>query len=116
MREQRGSVRAHVCEGDFFDIGTPDDYVRTARVFAAREQRGNHGVRATVHSTADVRETILWDDVVVEGGAYVDRCVVTDGVVVPAGTTWKGSLLRRANGDLAPRERRVGDLAVAPLA
>jgi hypothetical protein len=41
--------------------------------------------------------------------------VVTDGVQVPADTAWMGVTMRRAEGDLAPDERRVADLAIAPL-
>jgi hypothetical protein len=40
--------------------------------------------------------------------------MVTDGVRVPADTSWHGVTMRKA-GDLAPGERRVGDLAVGPL-
>ena len=116
MREHRGSVRAHVCEGTFFDIGTPADYVRTAHVFASREGRGNQAAGAVVDATADVRDSVLWDDVVVEADVRLERCVVADGVVVPAGTSWTSSLLRCANGELAPGEQRVGALAVAALA
>jgi hypothetical protein len=41
--------------------------------------------------------------------------VVTDDVVVPAGSAWSRSLIRRADGDLSSSERLVGELAVTPL-
>ncbi len=114
MRKASGLVQAHVCEGEFFDIGTPDDYLRTSLTLSKREAHGNgDGTRTRVDPTADVRESILWDDVSVGADARLERCVVTDGVAVPAGSTWTRSTLRRAEGDLAPGERRVGDLAVA---
>ncbi len=37
---------------------------------------------------------MLWDDVVVEDGALLKECVVADGVVVPADTSWHGVTLR----------------------
>ena len=114
-RSARGSVRAHICEGEFFDIGTAGDYMRTARVLSAREQRPNSGAGIRVDSTADVRESILWDNVTVHSGARLEQCIVTDDVVVPAGSTWRQSALRRADGTLHDREERIGDLAVAPL-
>lgn len=111
-----GSVRAHICEGEFFDIGTPDDYLRTSLTLSAREgHRDGYGTRVRIEPTADVHESILWDDVRVGAGARLERCVVTDGVAVPAGTTWRACSLRRANGELAPGERREGDLAVAAI-
>ncbi len=116
MREAPGLVRAHVCEGEFFDIGTPADYLRTSLTFSGREGRADAcGARARVDATAVVHESVLWDDVSVGAGARLERCVVTDGVEVPAGTTWTGCSLRRAGGEASPGERRVGDLAVAPL-
>jgi mannose-1-phosphate guanylyltransferase len=114
-RAQRGAVRAHICEGEFFDVGTPGDYVRTALTFAAREQRSNVTPTARVDPGAEVRDSILWDNVIVEPGARLDRCVVADDVVVPAGSEWTRSLIRRANGELSPSERLAGNLAVAPL-
>jgi hypothetical protein len=68
-----------------------------------------------VDPTADVRESNLWEEVSVGAGARLERCVVTDGVAVPAGTTWTRCTLRRAGGDLAPGERLAGDLAVSPI-
>lgn len=116
MREAPGLVRAHVCEGEFFDVGTPDDYLRTSLTLSARGERADgHGTRIRVDPTAHVHESILWDDVTVGAEARLERCVVTDGVAVPAGTTWAGCSLRRADGEPAPGERIVGDLAVAPL-
>jgi NDP-sugar pyrophosphorylase family protein len=111
-----GTVRGHVCDAEFFDIGTPDDYLRTSLLFAEREPHALlHGARTIVHATAQVEQSILWDDVVVEGGSMVRGSVVADGVRVPADTSWIGVTLRRANGALAPGEQRVGDLAIASV-
>ena len=114
-----GSVQGHICEGEFFDIGTPDDYLRTSLTLTVRDGRTggqSHGARVRIDPTADVRESILWDDVTVGADARLERCVVTDGVAVPAGTAWTRCTLRRAAGDLAPGERLAGDLAVMPIA
>lgn len=114
--EVPGSVRVHICEGEFFDIGTPDDYLRTSLALAARDGRPDgHGARVRIDRTAHVHESILWDDVIVGADARLERCVVTDGVAIPAGTVWSTCSVRRAAGELSPGERREGDLAVAPL-
>jgi NDP-sugar pyrophosphorylase family protein len=112
-----GSVRAHVCTAGFLDIGTPDDYLRTSLLVAGRE--GNaplHGARTTVDATAHIEESVLWDDVEVGAGSLVRQCIVMDGTRVPAETSWIGVTLRTASAQLAPGERRIGDLAVASLA
>jgi mannose-1-phosphate guanylyltransferase len=111
-----GSVRAHACAAEFFDIGTPDDYLRTSLLLATREGRGALlGARADVDSSATVADSVLWDDVVVEAGSMLRHCVVADGARVPADTSWVGVSLRRATGELAPGERQVGALAVASI-
>jgi ADP-glucose pyrophosphorylase len=62
-----------------------------------------------------VERSILWDDVVIGEGAFLRECVVADGVRVPADTSWHGVTIRRAEGPLVPGERRIDDLAIAPL-
>ena len=117
INAQPGSVRAHVCSASFLDIGTPDDYLRTSLLVASRERHASlRGARTRVDPTARVEDSVLWDDVEVGAGATLRQCVVTDGAHVPADTSWIGVTLRRANGERAPGERRIGDLAIASLA
>ena len=99
-----GSIRAHVSESEFFDIGTPADYFETCVRLAEREGHTlPHGC-------------ILWDDVVIEKGARVHRCILTDGVRVGAGANLSDVIVRRAEGPLEPSERLDGALALAPIA
>jgi hypothetical protein len=51
----------------------------------------------------------------VEDGAMLRECVVTDGVRVPADTSWHGVTMRVASGELAPGERRIDGLAIGSL-
>jgi len=123
MAARHGAVRAHVSDAEFMDIGTPADYLQTSRLLANRDaaERGlplprwEQGDRSTIHQSARVEDSILWDDVEVGEGAMLRECVVTDGIRVPGETSWIGVTIRRAEGDLAPLERRVGDLAIGPL-
>lgn len=111
-----GSVRVHMCTAEFFDIGTPDDYLRTSLVLARREDGATlHGLRTRIDATARVEDSILWDDVDVGAGSTLRACIVTDGVRVPADTSWSRVSLRSAAGELAPGERHIGELAVASL-
>ena len=104
MRARPGSVRAHVCEAAFLDIGTAADYIETSLTLARREGHEPEG------------GNIVWDDVRIEPGARLRRCVVTDGVRIPAGADWENMTVRLAAGELEPFERREGSLAVAPIA
>lgn len=116
IAERPGSVRAFRCSASFLDIGTPSDYLETSLDIHAREKNASlAGARVQIARTARVEQSILWDDVVVEEGVLLKSCVVTDGVRVPADTAWHGVTLRRADGELAPGERKIGDLAVCSL-
>jgi len=116
ISDQPGSVRAHVCAAECLDIGTPDDYLRTSLLVARRESGAvPRGARTRVDPTARVEDSVLWDDVDVGAGSMLRSCIVTDGARVPGDTSWTGVTLRQAIGELAPGERRIGDLAVASL-
>ena len=78
-----------------------------------RARRTGAGTR--VDATARVEDSVLWDDVEVGAGAMLRECIVTDGARVPEDTSWIGVTLRRADGQLAPGERRIGDLAIASI-
>jgi NDP-sugar pyrophosphorylase family protein len=111
-----GAVRAYRCEAEFFDIGTPSDYLSTSLHFSAREPGSPMaGARSCIDPSARVQQSVLWDDVVVEAGALLRECVVTDGVRVPGDTSWHGVSLRVAHGDLVPGEREYEGLAIAAL-
>ena len=109
-----GSIRTFETTAEFFDIGTPADYLDTSLRIAEREGRDTVA-RSGVDASARIERSILWDDVVVEAGAMLRECIVTDGVRVPADTSWHGVTIRVADGELGPGERRVEDLAIASL-
>lgn len=111
-----GSVRAFRADAEYLDIGTPADYLDSSLRIAEREgTAATVGRRARIAEDARIERSILWDDVVVEAGAMLKECVVADGVRVPADTSWHGVTLRHAAGELAPGERRVGNLAISSL-
>jgi NDP-sugar pyrophosphorylase family protein len=116
IQSRPGTIRAFHASAEFFDIGTPADYLATSLLLAEREAIGlDMGARHDVSSTARVERSILWDDVVVGDGAMLKECVVTDGVHVPADTSWHGVTIRTSSGELAPGERRINGLAIASL-
>jgi NDP-sugar pyrophosphorylase family protein len=114
VAERPGAVRAFRTQAEFFDIGTPSDYLDTSLRLATRE--GTDTVaHAEISPTARVERSVLWDDVTIEDGAMLRECVVTDGVRVPADTSWHGVTIRIASGELASSERRIDGLAIASL-
>jgi len=82
-----GSIRAFVCETEFWDVGTVDDYWRMSDAFARAEGRGDvlYGRDGVIDPSARIRHSILWDDVEVGAGAIVEDAVVTDGARIAPG-------------------------------
>lgn len=102
-----GSVRALITAAEFFDIGTPEDYLTTS-LLLERSPRASF-------AHARVEESVVWDDVEVGDGAELHRCVVTDGVRLAEGSSWRNVTIRVAAGDLIEGEQLINGLAVAEL-
>ena len=103
-----GRVRTFATAAEFFDIGTPADYLSTCLHF---EPRGS-GIR---DFGTRLDQCILWDDVEVGSDAYLRRCIGTDGVRIPAGSSWEYKTIRVARGELMESERLIGELAIGPI-
>jgi NDP-sugar pyrophosphorylase family protein len=89
-----GAIRIFKAGPEFFDIGSPRDYLDTARTIAGREGRPlDRGDGCVVAPTAQLDHTVLWDRVTVGAGARLSHCVVADDVVVPPGSAYEFSSL-----------------------
>ena len=95
MEREPDAVRGFVCDASFWDVGTVADYWSTAWQFiaAAGDERRAFGQRVVVDPDARVTRSILWDDVHVPRGAFLDECLVTDGVRLPADARYSRMLL-----------------------
>jgi NDP-sugar pyrophosphorylase family protein len=113
---RRGSVRAFVCNASFRDIGTPDDYLRTSIAIAAEEgERLASGQRSSVHPSARLSRTAVWDDVVVGPEASLTECILGDGVSIPAGASYARCAIVRTTRAPKPDERIEGELLIRAL-
>ena len=103
---RNGSLRVFHTAKQFFDIGSPREYLQTALTLARLESRPvDRGRDCVVAADAIVRNTVLWDRVTVGAGAHLNHCVVADDVTVPAGA-------RHADCSLVMRGR---EMIVAPF-
>ena len=93
------AVRVVPSSAEFFDIGSPRDYLETAITIAGREGRPlDRGLDCVVAGDARLTNTILWDRVRIGAGAELADCIVADGVSVPAGARYsQSSLVMRDN-------------------
>lgn len=101
IADQPGAIRGFVCDAAFWDVGTVSDYWSTSWSFVHAEGGADVtcGRRARIDPTSRVSRSILWDDVEVSSNCVLDECVLTDGVSVPAGATYRRTILLRAPDD-----------------
>lgn len=88
------AVRVFHSKASYFDIGSPRDYLDTARAIARQEERPiDRGRDCTIAPDATLTDTILWDRVQIGAGARLSECIVADDVVVPGGAEFSRSTL-----------------------
>lgn len=103
VRTAPGAIRAWRTQGQFIDIGSLRDYLEANLAVASAEgtDLSAPGTRSRVAAGAIVTGSVIWDDVDVGAGAVLERCVVTDGVHVPANGRFSDSaLLTAPAGDI----------------
>ena len=116
IRERSGSVRAFICDAPFQDIGTPADYLATSLALARSEESRLVAPDASIHASAIVLRTAVWDDVVVGPGAQLTDCVVGDGARIPAGARFARKAIVPADGrQTREDETIVGNLLIRDI-
>jgi NDP-sugar pyrophosphorylase family protein len=116
-------IAAHVAEGAWFELSTLQRYLDIS--LALLNQRGLSlytGRAVSIDREADVRESILWDDAIVERAARVRRAILGDGVRIRAGEELEDAVVVRAAlvagvtpPAKAPKGCIKGDNFVVPL-
>lgn len=112
------TIHAHAVTTRFHDIGTPRDYLATSLAIAEQEGLGALpvGEGSTVHPTASVIRTEVWDHVEVAEECRVIDCVLADGVRLPRRCRLERQVVVAESGRARTAfQRRMGDLLVAPL-
>lgn len=95
------AIRVFRTGAEFFDIGSPRDYLDTVITLAAREGRPlDRGRECVVAPDATITNSILWDRVVVGAGAHLTNCIVGDDVAVPAAAKYSHSSLVMRDNEL----------------
>jgi NDP-sugar pyrophosphorylase family protein len=90
-------IVAHVAEGMWYELSTLQRYLDIS--LALLRQRGRDvyaGVNPSIDKQAEVRESVLWDNVTVERGSQVRRAILGDGVRVLAGERIEDAVMVRA--------------------
>ncbi len=101
VKENPGHVRAFLCASDFWDIGTPADYLDACLSIGKVEGDVVQIGRASViEPSARVAESVIWDGASVGAGAVLERCIVADGVKIPSGARFRNCAIIQRDGEL----------------
>lgn len=121
---ERGErVAAHVAEGYWYELSTVRRYLDTSVELLKKEGRGvEAGEGSKIDAYASVEESVLWEDVHVEGSARVRRSVLGAGVRVRDGEVFENVAVVRAElvrGEEPPPKGLSGEVRgsnfVAPI-
>jgi NDP-sugar pyrophosphorylase family protein len=99
VAERPGSIVGFVSSCLFVDIGSVPDYLRASTLLGTPPSARSGG-GGRIDPTARVIDSIIWDEVQVGARAMVERCVVTDGVSVPAGAAFSNQILIARDGTI----------------
>jgi len=90
-------IAAHVGEGMWYELSTLQRYLDISLALMEREGRDVFvGDASEIEDCGEVREAILWNNVMVGRGAKVSRAVLGDGVRVGSNQVVQGAVMVRA--------------------
>ncbi|MCA1574702.1 MAG: NDP-sugar synthase [Acidobacteria bacterium] len=89
-------IATHVATGKWYELSTPQRYLDISLAMLA--ERGEHlaaGSACVISEGADVRQSVLWDGVVIEPDARIRRAVLGDGVRITVGEVIEDAVVVR---------------------
>jgi NDP-sugar pyrophosphorylase family protein len=108
------AVVAHVASGTWFELSTIQRYLEISlAILADNKQSNSMGSNCRIADQAQVSQSILWDNVVVEAGAIVKRAVLADGVLIKQGMVIENAVVVPASlvqGRARPEKALAGEL------
>jgi len=118
VTSQPGSIRAFGTRTTFHDVGTPLDYLNANRAIVKSEGRDslNIGIDTSIHPSAQLTETVVWDRVAVGSHSKLHECIVADDVIIPDGVTLVRQMCIAAKYVMRPGSgTRLGNAIVYPI-
>jgi NDP-sugar pyrophosphorylase family protein len=119
----RERVAVHVANGRWYELSTIQRYLDISlQLLAEKGKNFTTGAGCEISATAELEQSILWDNVVLESGARVRRAVLGDNVKIRAGEIVEDAAVVRASlvqGKTPPpkalKGESRGDNFVVPL-
>jgi NDP-sugar pyrophosphorylase family protein len=96
-------IVGHVAEGMWHELSTLQRYLDISLALLGQHGRQVYVGQNSTIENADVRESILWNDVTVDASASVVRSIIGDGVQVHSGESFQDEVVVRA--DVVARQK-----------
>ena len=114
---------AHIADGLWYELSTLQRYLQISLALLRDQSCDVYaGANPLIDSKAEVRESVLWDEVIVDAGAKVRRAVIGDRVHIRKGEVVEDAVVVRADlvaGKKVPAKALkgevIGDNFVVPL-
>jgi NDP-sugar pyrophosphorylase family protein len=107
-------ILAHVAGGLWYELSTLQRYLDISLALLRQQAQNVYcGRNAAIDPSAQLEESILWDDVSIEAGARIRRAIVGDGVRVKAGEFIEDAVVVRGDllaGKKAPAKALKGEI------
>lgn len=101
VKDDLGHVRAFLCEAEFWDVGTPADYLEACLAIGRAEgDVPQIGPGSIVDRTAQLVDTVVWDGAHIGKGAALRRCIIADGVQILSGASFQNCAIIQKDGRL----------------
>lgn len=120
---QGKKIAAHVAAGTWYELSTIPRYLDISLAMMTSEGAVSIGSRCSIAGSANVTNSVIWDDVTIGENARLDRTIIADGVRIEDGAVFENVAIVRAEmlghtdeiPEKALRGEYAGDNYVVPL-
>jgi len=106
-------VAVHVATGRWFELSTIPRYLDISLLLLSENGKNlSLGSGCAISETAEVSDSVLWDNVIVRAGARVKRAVLADDVTIGSGEVVENAVVVRAaliEGKVPPPKALKGE-------
>lgn len=88
-------IAAHVTDANWFELSTIPRYLDISLAMM-NDQNVHAGRNCTISVDATIRDSVIWDDVIISEGTNLYRTIIADGVKIEAGEHFENAAIVRA--------------------
>lgn len=89
-------IAVHVTDANWFELSTIPRYLDIS-LSMMKGSDVHFGHNCTMSGAANVKDSVIWDDVVIGDGALLYRTIIADGVSIEAGEHFENAAIVRAD-------------------